>query len=638
MIVFLNIQSSVWRQKNICDSFRRMMFDFFERIISPFKDEPLTQPPAGFLRFIWFFVKDFKWYLLAISVLAAIVGIGEAVLFYYIGYFVDILSVSTYENFYVNHKYGFIFFLILTMVILPLCIGLHALILNQTLRVNFPTKVRYKLHRYLLRQSVSYFSEEFSGRVSQKLMQTTISLRDTVLKFSNVVVRITVYFITMMVMLAETDIYLMVIMGIWLIVYLYLMYYFIPRLSRLSSECAEKRSLMVGGIVDSYTNIQTVKLFSQQNREEKYSRQNMQACADSEFKMMRMVSKFNVSVQIINQMLISMLVIVAIILWSNNVVMVGAVAISLGLAIRTANLSQWVMWEVGMLFENIGNVTNGIKSLAKPISITDPKEPVKPVSFKGDISFRNVVFSYNNKVKVFNGLNLHIKHGERIGIVGPSGSGKSTLVNLLLRLYEVNSGSVAIDGVDIRNMTQDELHQAIAMVTQDTSLLHRSVRDNITYGRDFKERDEEIEVLVRSAASQAKAIDFIELLSDSQGNSGFDTQVGERGVRLSGGQRQRIALARVILKNSPILILDEATSALDSEVEAAIQENLEVLMKNRTVIAIAHRLSTIASMDRLIVLENGEIIEQGTHAELLALNGVYARLWQKQTDGFLANK
>ncbi len=614
------------------------MFNFFEKLISPFSEDPVEKPPRGFFRFVWFFARDIRWFLLVISVLAAVIGAGEAFLFYFIGLFVDILSETEPGAVFAEHRGVFILFGTMTLILLPACITLHALLLNQTVRVNFPMRMRYRMHRYLLRQSLSYFAEEFSGRVSQKLMQTALSLRDTVLKFANVIVHILVYFVTMMAVLAETDLYLMLIMLVWFAVYLFLMYYFIPRLSRLSNDNAEKRSLMVGGIVDSYANIQTVKLFSQYSREESYARGNMQACVDSEYGMMRMVTRFNVSVQIINYLLISALVLASVRLWSQGVVPVGAVAVSLGLAIRTANLSQWVMWEVGMLFENVGNVLNGIEALSRPIDINDPETPVKSNNLNGDICFKDVVFAYNPKVRVFNGLNLHIRKGERIGIVGPSGSGKSTLVNLLLRLYEVNSGSITIDGVDIRNMSQDELHQSVAMVTQDTSLLHRSVRDNISYGRSADTKGEELEVLVRAAADQARATDFIELLSDSQGNSGFDTQVGERGVRLSGGQRQRIAIARVILKNAPILILDEATSALDSEVEAAIKDNLEGLMENRTVIAIAHRLSTIASMDRLIVLSGGEIIEQGTHRELLEKKGVYARLWQKQTDGFLGLK
>lgn len=614
------------------------MFNFFEKLISPFSEDPVEKPPRGFFRFVWFFARDIRWFLLVISVLAAVIGAGEAFLFYFIGLFVDILSETEPGSVFAEHRGVFILFGTMTLILLPACITLHALLLNQTVRVNFPMRMRYRMHRYLLRQSLSYFAEEFSGRVSQKLMQTALSLRDTVLKFANVIVHILVYFVTMMAVLAETDLYLMLIMLVWFAVYLFLMYYFIPRLSRLSNDNAEKRSLMVGGIVDSYANIQTVKLFSQYSREESYARGNMQACVDSEYGMMRMVTRFNVSVQIINYLLISALVLASVRLWSQGVVPVGAVAVSLGLAIRTANLSQWVMWEVGMLFENVGNVLNGIEALSRPIDINDPETPVKSSNLNGDIRFKDVVFAYNPKVRVFNGLNLHIRKGERIGIVGPSGSGKSTLVNLLLRLYEVNSGSITIDGVDIRNMSQDELHQSVAMVTQDTSLLHRSVRDNISYGRSADTKGEELEVLVRAAADQARATDFIELLSDSQGNSGFDTQVGERGVRLSGGQRQRIAIARVILKNAPILILDEATSALDSEVEAAIKDNLEGLMENRTVIAIAHRLSTIASMDRLIVLSGGEIIEQGTHRELLEKKGVYARLWQKQTDGFLGLK
>jgi ABC-type multidrug transport system fused ATPase/permease subunit len=613
------------------------MWKFFEGLINPFpKESTLSQPPKTFIKFILHYTKGIWRYLIIVSIASALVAIGEALFFYYMGQFVDILNSSTPENLWANHSQTFIFFAILVLFLLPVLSLVHHLVLNQTVRSNSAMQIRYRIHRYLLRQSVSFFANDYAGRVSQKVMQTSMALRDSVIKFTSVIVHMLVYFFTMIWMLADCNIYLVLVMLIWLVLYVLIMHHFIPQLRKQSSVSAEKRSSMVGRIVDSYANIQTVKLFSRNNHEDKYAKISMRESLKADYKLMRLVTKFDFYVQTINYIFIASLVATAVFLWTNGLVLVGAIALAFGLSIRINNLSQWVMWEVGLLFDNIGTVINGMETISQDILVKDSQKPVQIDKIKGDIVFNNVVFGYNESANVFNGLNLNIKSGEKVGIVGHSGGGKSTLVNLLLRFYDVNSGSITLDGIDIREYKQDDLRKVIAMVTQDTSLLHRSVRENILYGatENLNDYDKET-LLLKEAATQANALDFIELLSDSSGNIGFDTQVGERGVRLSGGQRQRIAIARVILKNAPILILDEATSALDSEVESAVKENLDNLMHNRTVIAIAHRLSTIAAMDRLIVLKDGKIVEEGTHDQLLELKGIYASLWQKQTDGFI---
>ncbi len=610
------------------------MWKFFENLVSAFPDNECDEkrPPQTFFGFLYFYSRGMGKLLFLISCLSALVGVGEALFFWYIGHFVDVLAVSSPDTVFKEHQTSFVTFGVLALVVLPILQTVHHLVLNQAIRSNFPMQVRYRMHRRLLRQSLDFFSTEFSGRLSQKLMQTSMGIRDTVLKCIDVIVNMIVYFITMVGMLASADMSLMGVLLVWLIAYILIMYHFLPLLRRASKAAAEKRSDMVGRIVDSYTNIQTVKLFSRNSHEEHYALESMHGCLKAEYILMRLVTRFDLSVQYIDYLLIAMLTGLAIWLWSTGTILVGAIAVALTLAIRVNNMSQWVMWEVGLIFDNIGNVQNGMDTMSKPLSIKDPENPIELPKITGEINFNNITFGYDPAKPIFQDFNLHIKKGERIGIVGHSGSGKSTLVNLLLRFYDVQKGSIEIDGHDIRSFRQDDLRASMAMVSQDISLLHRSVRANILYGTEMSENTENA---MRQAARKAEADSFIETLSDGLGHRGYDTEVGERGVRLSGGQRQRIAIARIIIKDSPILILDEATSALDSEIEAAVQENLEKMMADKTVIAIAHRLSTIAAMDRLIVLDHGMIAESGTHSELLAKNGIYAMLWNKQTGGFL---
>ncbi len=524
---------------------------------------------------------------------------------------------------------------LVTLVLLPLLTLFHSALVHQTLLGNYPMSIRWLAHRYLLRQSIGFYQNDFAGRIATKVMQTSLAVRETVMKLLDVLVYVLVYFSAMLFFVADADWRLMIPMLIWLVCYIGLQLYFVPRLKRVSTEQADARSEMTGRIVDSYTNINTIKLFSHTRREEDYARESMEVFLKPVYKQMRLATGLSVSVQSLNYLLVFAVAALALYLWAGSAITVGAIAIAVSLALRLNGMAQWIMWEVSSLFENIGTVADGITTLSQPASVLDKPNASELVVRQGEIRFAAVSFNYGKalntaKSPVIDGLNLTIKPGEKIGLVGRSGAGKSTLVNLLLRFYDVQSGQILIDGQDISQVSQESLRRQIAMVTQDTSLLHRSVRDNISYGKPDASEQE-----LLTAAEQAEASLFIDELTDPKGNSGLDAQVGERGVKLSGGQRQRIAIARVLLKNAPILILDEATSALDSEVEAAIQASLNKLMTNKTVIAIAHRLSTIAQMDRLIVLDQGKIVEQGTHAELVAAGGIYAQLWAHQTGGFI---
>lgn len=607
-----------------------MMFRFFESLTQAFPAPDPEQPPKQLVAFCRYYTRGMEPYLLMLSCLSALVAVMEAGLFFMLGQLVDWLVEQDPATLFATRKAELIGFGVFVVVLLPALIFLRSTLMHQTLLGNYPMSIRWNAHRYLLGQSMSFYQDEFAGRVATKMMQTALSVRETVMKLLDVMVYVSVFFFSMVFFVGRADPLLMIPMLVWLGGYVLVLRHYLPRLKQSSMDQADARSLMTGRIVDSYTNIATVKLFSHSQREGAYARDAMGGFLDTVYRQMRYATGLNSSINLLIYILVFSIAVLSIYLWTIETVSIGAIAIAIAMALRLNGLAQWIMWEVSQLFENIGMVADGANTLSQPQDITDkPSAPALQVP-QGQIDFDQVRFHYGKGEGVLEDFNLTIKPGEKVGLVGRSGAGKSTLVNLLLRFYDVESGVVRIDGAPVNGVTQESLRANIGMVTQDTSLLHRSLRENLLYGSPDATEEQMI-----AAAKEAEAHDFIQELTDPYGNTGYDAMVGERGVKLSGGQRQRIAIARVMLKNAPILVLDEATSALDSEVEAAIQKSLLKLMENKTVIAIAHRLSTIAALDRLVVLDQGQIVEQGSHAELLAQNGIYARLWAHQTGGFL---
>jgi ATP-binding cassette subfamily B multidrug efflux pump len=606
------------------------MYHFFENLVPALNDKEPTQPPKTLVAFCLHYTKGYKTALFFMTLLTAALAILEVSLFGFMGQLVDWLIAKKPETLLQDEGKTLLLMSLMVLVLIPALTLIHALIVHQVLLGNYPMSIRWFAHRYLLKQSVSFYQDDFAGRIATKVMQTALAVRETVMKLLNVMVYILVYFISMIVMVARADYRLAIPMLAWLVIYCLIQYYFIPKLRAIAVKQADARSTMTGRIVDSYTNISTVKLFAHTDSESEYAKKGMQGFLDTVYKQMRLATGINVSVQVANYVLAFTIGALSIYLWMQSAISIGAIAIAISLALRLNGMSQWIMWELSALFENIGTVTDGMNTLSKP-NIIEDTEAAKPLKItKGNINFKQMSFHYGEDKGLIDNFDLDIKAGEKIGLVGRSGAGKSTLVNLLLRFYDIEKGQILIDDQDIKTVQQESLRLQIGMVTQDTSLLHRSIRENILYGRPNATEEEMI-----NATKQAQAHDFIMGLTDTNGNTGYDAQVGERGVKLSGGQRQRIAISRVLLKDAPILVLDEATSALDSEVEAAIQESLYELMQGKTVIAIAHRLSTIAAMDRLIVLDKGKIIEQGSHEQLIKNGGVYAQLWTHQTGGFL---
>lgn len=615
------------------------MFRWFENRLDPYPADAPNMPPPGFWGFMLHFTRGAWGFMAAMAVASALIALGEVVLLGYLGDLVDRLSGTDRAAFWAAEGGRLLFMAALLLVAMPALQTLSSLLMHQTLMGNLPQRIRWQAHRYLLRQSMSYFQDEFAGRIATKLMQTSLAVREVAMKFMDVLVYVGVYFAGALVLAASTDGWLALPFLGWGVLYGVMLYWVVPRIGRISEAQANARAQMTGRVVDSYTNITTVKLFSHSSREEDYVRDSMDGFLQTVHGQMRLASIQNILLAAINSALTFAVTGLGLWLWTHGKVEIGAVAVAIPLALRLGNMSHWIMWEFAGLFENIGTVRDGIGSLSLPRMVVDAPDAQPLQVREGALRFDHVTFRYGDGEEgaradvVLDDLDLTVAPGERIGLVGRSGAGKSTLVNTLLRFHDIDRGRILIDGQDIAHVTQESLRGAIGLVTQDTSLLHRSIRENIAYGRP-----DATEAEIMRAAELAEAAAFIPDLVDSQGRRGYLAHVGERGVKLSGGQRQRIAIARVLLKNAPILVLDEATSALDSEVEAAIQSQLELLMRGKTVIAIAHRLSTIARMDRLIVMERGHIVEQGSHAALLAQGGIYAGLWARQSGGFLESE
>lgn len=608
----------------------KKIFSWFESRIDPYPEAAPKTPEKGLWRFIWSNIEGVRKWIAVLAVFTVGVGIMEALMFQFMGKVVDWLGAYTPQTLFVEKGHALIGMMAM-VAFFAVWTFFASNVRLQTLQGVFPMRLRWNFHRLMLGQSLGFYQDEFAGRVSAKVMQTALALRDVVMTVADMVVYVLVYFITSGVILSSFDAWLIVPFICWMIGFAMIMRFLIPKLGRTAARQADARSLMTGRITDAYSNIATVKLFSHGAREAAYAKQSMEEFMVTVHAQMRLATLLHTCSFIVNSSLTVGTTALGIWLWYHGQVGVGAVATATAMALRVNGLSQYIMWESARLFENIGTVNDGMATLSKPHTILDKPQALPLKVTRGEIKFEHVDFSYEAGKPLLNGFNLNIKPGEKVGLIGRSGAGKSTIVNLLLRFYEPQSGTISIDGQNVDSVTQESLRAQIGLVTQDTSLLHRSVRDNIIYGRPDATEAEMI-----SAAERAEAAGFIPNLSDAKGRRGYDAHVGERGVKLSGGQRQRIAIARVMLKDAPILLLDEATSALDSEVEAAIQESLDKMMEGKTVIAIAHRLSTIAAMDRLIVLDKGRIIEEGSHTELLAKQGLYAKLWAHQSGGFLS--
>ena len=607
----------------------KKIFSWFESRVETYPESAPLTPEKGLLPFVWSGTEGVRKWILILGTMTAGIGIMEALLFQFMGKVVDWLGKYTPATLFAEKGWA----LAAMAAMMLFSIGWIFIASNvrlQTLQGVFPMRLRWNFHRLMLDQSLGFYQDEFAGRVSAKVMQTALALRDVVMTVADMVVYVLVYFITSGVILVALDGWLLLPFIGWIAGFALVMRLLIPKLGRTAAAQADARSLMTGRITDAYSNITTVKLFSHGAREAAYAKQSMEEFMVTVHAQMRLATLLHTCSFIVNTSLTLSTAALGIWLWHQGQVGVGAVATATAMALRVNGLSQYIMWESARLFENIGTVSDGMGTLSKPHTILDKPQALPLKVAQGEIKFEHVDFSYEAGKPLLNGFNLTIRPGEKVGLIGRSGAGKSTIVNLLLRFYEPQSGTISIDGQNIGDVTQESLRAQIGLVTQDTSLLHRSVRDNIIYGRPDATEAEMI-----SAADRAEASGFISNLSDAKGRRGYDAHVGERGVKLSGGQRQRIAIARVMLKDAPILLLDEATSALDSEVEAAIQESLDKMMDGKTVIAIAHRLSTIAAMDRLIVLDKGRIIEEGSHAELLEKQGLYAKLWAHQSGGFL---
>lgn len=625
--------------KKHSDHLPNRILDWFERRIDPLHPGPPTpdrlpaRPPDQLWPFYWHYVQQVWPWLLAIMGIGLGASLIEVSLFAFLGNIVDLArDAETPSAFIDEHGSLLLFMAVVAVLLRPIFYALHALLVNQTVAPTLNSLVRWQTHRYVLNQSLNFFQNDFAGRLSNKVIQTGPALRESTVQVVDALWFVSIYATSALWLFAENDWRLTLPLLFWIATFALTLKYFVPRIKERSAIQSEARSMLSGRIVDSYTNILTVKLFARGGHEEAIVGEAIRDHTTKLHAQQRLITLMETTVWTNNGILIVATGGLAIWLWSIGAISVGAIALATGLVIRINNMAGWVMWVVTGIFENIGTVQEGVETISRAYEVYDAPKAGNLKVPNGCIKFENVRFHYGKDGGVIDDLSLDIAPGERVGVVGRSGAGKSTLVNVLLRFYDLEAGRILIDGQDIAQVTQDSLRAQIGMVTQDTSLLHRSVMDNILYGRPEATSSDAF-----AAANAAQAMAFIPELQDFRGRQGMEAHVGERGVKLSGGQRQRIAIARVLLKDAPILVLDEATSALDSEVEAAIQDQLTNLMAGKTVIAIAHRLSTIAAMDRLIIMNQGNIVEMGDHAQLLAQGGLYAQLWQRQSGGFLGD-
>ena len=605
------------------------MLRYFEHLIDPFVPEE-SDPPTGLLAFYRHFLMPVWPYVVALMAAGLCVSLAEVAIYSYVGRLVDLMTNGQTGSFLADHGWQLAGMALVVVVLRPLVNAIQTILSNQTLPPALTARVRWLNHLHVLGQSYSFFQNDFSGRIVTKIVQTGSALTQSITQVIDALWVISVFVVSALFIFADVSLLMAVPLAIWVMALAALAYVFVPRVRKRAAAASEARSLLTGKLADIYGNIQTVKLFARDGREEDTARN---AIAEQTGRMLdqnRLLTTLSILMQFTNAALIGATGAAAVALWTHGSISAGETAVALGLVMRLTVMSGRVMMTLTGLFDNVGTVEDGMRTIARPHGLIDQPDAPQLIVSKGEIAFDNVVFSYGGKTPILRGVDLLVRPGERIGLVGRSGAGKTTMVSLLLRLYDVEGGAIRIDGQDISTVTQGSLRAAIGVVTQDTALLNRSVRDNIRYGRPDAD-----DAAVRKAARQASADGFIEGLADPRGRTGYDAHVGERGVKLSGGQRQRIAIARVLLKDAPILVLDEATSALDSEIEAVIQEQLETLMADKTVIAIAHRLSTIAAMDRLVVMDEGRIVETGTHQELLAGKGLYASLWARQSGGFI---